>query len=142
MTFRLPPPIHTVALGICMDLNPQIGDWTLSHGPYEMADYCLSDNANVLVLLNAWLDSGKNSEEASDWSTLNYWAARLQPLWIDGTKNGEVHGSKSESDGPSPSSISSPTPDGVGKSDPKGKETIVVICNRCGEENGKSLQSI
>lgn len=125
-----------------MDLNPQIGDWTLSHGPYEMAYHCLSNNANVLVLLNAWLDSGKNNEEASDWSTLNYWAARLQPLWIDDTENGEAHDSNSEAGDPSHPSIPSLAPDGVDTSKSKGKETIVVICNRSGEENGKSLEFI
>lgn len=133
MTFTLPPPIHTLCLGICMDLNPQIDDWTRHDGPYELASHCLANKANVLVLLNAWLDSGNDLEESSDWSTLNYWAARLQPLWAgDEEDRSDDHDSESEE---APTS----TANGVDESGSKGKETIVVVCNRSGEENGKSL---
>jgi len=130
-TFTLSPPVHTVCLGICMDLNPQNDDWRASDGPYEIASHCLSNKANILILLNAWLDSGEDREEACDWSTLNYWAARLRPLWDveDGNSDHE-----SESDEPSPPSTF--RTNSVNESDSKGKETIVVICNRCGEENG------
>lgn len=133
-TFTLPPPIGTVCLGICMDLNPQIDDWMQSEEPYELASHCLSNNADVLILLNSWLDSGEDCEDAYDWSTLNYWAARLQPLWTDNAEN-DNSDHDLESDGPS----SSPAKvNGVDDLESKGKETIVIICNRCGEENGKS----
>ena len=59
-----------------MDLNPHAGDWT-----YELADYCLSQNTDTLLLCNAWLDSGENDEEDTDLYTVKYWAARLRPLW-------------------------------------------------------------
>ena len=79
--FKLPHPLHTMALGICMDLNVQPpAKWT-EDGPYELADFCLERRANVLVLLNAWLDSGRDPHEPKDRQTLNYWAARLEPLW-------------------------------------------------------------
>lgn len=78
----------------------------------------------MLILLNAWLDSGVQlykanepddvkleSEEMSDntdWNTVNFWAARLRPLWTQD----EEH------------------------SKPVEKTTAVVICNRTGEEKG------
>ena len=45
-----------MSLGICMDLDPQIPVWMSPEGPYELADYVISNEANVLLLLNAWLD--------------------------------------------------------------------------------------
>lgn len=118
--FNLPPPLRTVCLGICMDLNPQIQDWQREDGPYELASHCLSNKANLLILLNAWLDSNEEPEEEHDWHTLNYWAGRLRPLWTD--ENSEVAAAE-------PSST---------KKDDKhsSRETVVVICNRNGEENG------
>lgn len=71
-----------------MDLNPfPPREWTLSNGPYELASYCLEESktgkerTNVLVLLNAWLDSQSEPNERWDLATLGYWQARLQPLW-------------------------------------------------------------
>lgn len=115
-TFVLPSPIQTMSLGICMDLNPQIEEWTSATGPYELADYAKFKNANVLVLLNAWLDSKQEVDESSDWQTLNYWAARTRPLWTDG-KGDQVD---------------------VPETDPEkqGPETVVVVCNRSGGESG------
>ncbi|KAJ7464693.1 carbon-nitrogen hydrolase [Mycena galericulata] len=50
-TFSLPPPLRTVSLGICMDLNAMPPhSWTIETGPYELADYCLTEKTNVLVL--------------------------------------------------------------------------------------------
>ncbi|KDR82967.1 hypothetical protein GALMADRAFT_151975 [Galerina marginata CBS 339.88] len=121
-TFNLPSPIHTMSLGICMDLNPQIEEWTSAKGPYEIADYCISKKANVLVLLNAWLDSGAETDEDYDWQTLNYWAARTRPLWTDG---------KDQPD--------SPIEDEKHDATQQGDETIVIVCNRSGEENGKTF---
>jgi len=104
-----------------MDLNPQIPDWTAAEGPYELADYAIANKANVLLLLNAWLDSGKELDEPNDWHTLNYWAARTRPLWTDGKGDAS---SDEEDHEPDPETAES------------GDETIVVICNRSGEENG------
>ncbi|KAF8909051.1 carbon-nitrogen hydrolase [Gymnopilus junonius] len=119
-TFVLPSPIRTVTLGICMDLNPQTETWTSSEGPYEIADYAASKKADVLVLLNAWLDSGKETEEDHDWQTLNYWAARTRPLWTD-------------------EPLGSPVDEKKLHSNNEGHETIMVVCNRSGEENGKTF---
>ena len=116
-----------------MDLNPQIENWMQSDGPYELASHCLSNKANILILLNAWLDSGKDPEESFDWSVLNFWAARLQPLWA-----GDEQKHLDERVSESPVYMTN----GVDKSESKGKETIVVVCNRCGEENGKFLRFI
>jgi protein N-terminal amidase len=103
-----------------MDLNPQIRDWQREDGPYELASHCLSNRANLLILLNAWLDSKEEPEEAHDWRTLNYWAGRLRPLWTD--ENSEV---------------ATAEPSSTRKDDKhSGRETVVVICNRTGEENG------
>ena len=114
MTFELPSPLRTLSLGICMDLNPQTPDWTSAEGPYEVADYCIAKKTNLLILLNAWLDSGEETEEEKDWHTLNYWAARTTPLW---TEKASIHSKIGDTS--------------------EGHETIVVVCNRVGDENGK-----
>ncbi|KAJ7728815.1 carbon-nitrogen hydrolase [Mycena maculata] len=108
-TFRLAPPLRTVSLGICMDLNAMPPhSWTSEDGPYELADYCLKENTNILVMLNAWLDSGKQPEEEHDIHTLNFWAERLRPLWLE-------------------------------SSSPASQDTLVVVCNRGGDENGTTF---
>ncbi|KAK7690121.1 hypothetical protein QCA50_006770 [Cerrena zonata] len=116
MTLHLPQPLGTVCLGICMDLNTQPpAVWSYDYGPYEMADHCIQQNANVLILLNAWLDSKQEPEKDRDWSTLEYWAARLRPLWSESDDGFSKEGQ---------SSLNEP------------KKTNVIICNRTGEENG------
>lgn len=113
MTLHLPAPLNTVSLGICMDLNCQPpSEWGLETGPYEIADHCIDNQSNVLILLNAWLDSKEQEESDEDWRVLNYWAARLRPLWVTEQS--------AESDPAQPA---------------KDHNTIVVVCNRCGEEN-------
>lgn len=108
-----------------MDLNPQIPNWTYAGGPFEIADHCVSKKSNLLILLNAWLDSGAEIEEKHDWQTLNYWAARTKPLWSNGND--------SDSDNDSDSSAKEQD---IGKAD--SNETLVVICNRSGQENGET----
>lgn len=123
MTFNLPPPLGTVTLGICMDLNPQPpAEWTLEDGPYEIADHVVTHNSNLLVLLNAWLDSGWDETADKDEGTIRYWAARLRPLWAV-APNGIRRGKGAI---------------GFDAHDTKG-ETYVVVCNRCGQENGKTF---
>ena len=106
-----------------MDLNPQIPDWTQSHEPYEIAEHCISTKSNILILLNAWLDSKKLPSEVHDWTTLNYWALRTKPLWSN----------KIESDSSSPEEEQD-----TSTSDPRINETIVIVCNRTGHENGQN----
>ncbi|KAI0345908.1 carbon-nitrogen hydrolase [Trametopsis cervina] len=126
--YKLPHPLHTMALGICMDLNPiPPASWSLEDGPYEIADFCLEKEANVLVLLNAWLDSKQEPENVRDWHTLNYWAARLRPLWartVD-IEDEEDYGDSDE-ESPSPATTNQ-------------RETIVIVCNRAGTENGQTF---
>jgi len=114
MTFRLPAPLNTVSMGICMDLNCQPpAEWGLESGPYEIADYSIDQKSNVLILLNAWLDSGDQPEKDEDWGVLNFWAARLRPLWASKEEDADDSSTKPR----------------------EGNDTIVVVCNRCGEEN-------
>ena len=114
-----------------MDLNPHPPNvWTSIEGPYELADYCLSKRTNVLILLDAWLDSGDEPDDKHDMYTLKYWSARLRPLWKsdedilvnshDGEDQQETQNKPDAQDAP-------------------GDEIIVVACNRCGEENGMPI---
>ncbi|RPD62257.1 carbon-nitrogen hydrolase [Lentinus tigrinus ALCF2SS1-7] len=124
ITFHLPPPLNVVSLAICMDLNVQPpAMWDLTLGPYEIAEYCIAQKTNLLVLLNAWLDSKSSPDEDTDWQTINYWATRLRPLWAKVAKED----AKAEADGHASSSEEGRKP---------GEELVVVVCNRCGEENG------
>ena len=135
-----------------MDLNPQIPEWSRAHGPYEIADHCISTKSNLLILLNAWLDSGKELDETHDWSTLNYWALRTRPLWSNGNDSdssssdeklgisneeqgtsGEEQGISDEKQGTLDQDQDTPTSD-----PPSNNETLVIICNRTGQENGQT----
>lgn len=113
-TFELPPPLKKLAIGICMDLNPNPASYeALVNGnasdvvkePYELAEFCIEQGVDTLVIPCAWLDSG----EGTDWDigTVNYWCHRLQPLWS--SDNEELTG---------------------------GRKTTVIICNRAGFERG------
>jgi protein N-terminal amidase len=100
-----------------MDLNPR-SPWTLDGGPYELADHCLKTKSNMLILLNAWLDSDKEQDSEEDIWTMNFWATMLRPLW---------HRKGNESD----------SEDAEARETFEDAETVVVVCNRSGVENGK-----
>ncbi|KAK7462422.1 Carbon-nitrogen hydrolase, variant 2 [Stygiomarasmius scandens] len=157
-TFRLPfppvcPPSHpktylTLSLGICMDLNVQPdADWeSLDNGPYELADHVMTENVDILVLLNAWLDSNvdPDSKYESDWATLHYWSERLRPLWVDDeppTLNDDGSyswGDQEEEDYDWEMDEGEDFgADWATPSNRKKSETVVVICNRTGREKGK-----
>lgn len=128
-TFHLPPPLNTVSLAICMDLNSQ----PPAFWDFELAEYCIAQKTSLLVLLNAWLDSKADPEADTDWQTINYWAVRLRPLWdkvahedADDDSSDIEHGTEDSNTG------SDPAPGGR----KPGDELLVVVCNRCGEENG------
>jgi protein N-terminal amidase len=111
----LPAPLNVrVVLGICMDLNPQPpNEWTSIDGTYELASFAKENEADLLILLNAWLASDQKTvledePDEPDMQTFSYWYARLKPLW----SKEDVELSNT------------------------GKGTIVVICNRCGREKG------
>ncbi|QRW06435.1 carbon-nitrogen hydrolase [Ceratobasidium sp. AG-Ba] len=79
-----------VSVAICMDLNPHPPNvWASIEGPYEIADYCIENNVDTLVLLCAWLRSSyyddSDAGQSFDSNTVNYWIARLRPLWHAGT---------------------------------------------------------
>ena len=115
-TFHLPPPLNTVSLGICMDLNVQPpATWDFALGPYEVAEYCIAQKTNLLVLLNAWLDSKQYPEHSHDLSTIGFWSKRLRPLWTDDNISPSDEASDSDRD----------------------RTTLVAICNRGGTEKGK-----
>jgi len=75
----------------------------------------------MLILLNAWLDSEEEQDYEVDMSTLNYWATLLRPLWYR-KGNEESNGKDSELRGIS-----------------EDAETVVVVCNRSGVENGTTF---
>jgi protein N-terminal amidase len=102
-----------------MDLNPKSPSWTIDGGPYELADHCLKTGSGLLVLLNAWLDSEGEEDMEEDISTMNYWATMLRPLWYRMGNNNDGE------DAAEPQNIS------------EDSETVVVICNRSGTENGE-----
>jgi protein N-terminal amidase len=97
-----------------MDLNPR-SPWTIDGGPYELADHCLKTGSSLLILLNAWLDSEKEEDRDEDFSTMNYWATLMRPLWY---RKGDE-------------------PTDELKKAPGDVETVAVVCNRSGIENGK-----
>jgi protein N-terminal amidase len=115
----LPGPLNVrVALGVCMDLNVQPPDtWSsLEGGPYELATFTRDNQADVLILLNAWLASNQEAvvevePDGPDICVLDYWYTRLRPLW------------SLEDDG----------------SNQTVKDTTVVVCNRCGREDGTDV---
>ncbi|KAI0712006.1 carbon-nitrogen hydrolase [Earliella scabrosa] len=141
-TFHLPPPLKTVSLGICMDLNVQPPAlWDLARGPYEIAEYCVAQRTSVLVLLNAWLDSRADPESDTDWQTINYWALRLRPLWARVAREGSEDSEDSAEGEGEEGEDGEDGEDGRGHDAPEegrkpGEELVVVVCNRCGEENG------
>lgn len=150
-----PPEPTNVTFGICMDLNPQPPVlWTSSEGPYELADYCIQNKTRLLILLNAWLDSGVQDEDGieeegegdaennHDWQTLRYWSARLRPLWKrDSRRRGSMDTIYSGSSNGSQEGEEDVVEDEEEEEKPP-SETIVVVCNRSGEENGGHFLAI
>ncbi|KAJ3892913.1 carbon-nitrogen hydrolase [Lentinula edodes] len=150
-SFVLPPPIGRLTLGICMDLNAQPpADWKTRGPPYEVAEYALKEDVDVVVMLNAWLDSGEDEKDFGDvfdWTTVEFWATRLKPLWVQGgarassllqhdTTQVRLSGSDSSAKEQEESKDEEETRGEVCASD---RRTIVVICNRTGEEKGQTF---
>ncbi|KAF3916938.1 hypothetical protein ABW21_db0208894 [Orbilia brochopaga] len=78
----------TVALGICMDLNPY--RFAAPFTKYEFANHVLSTGAQLVVMPMAWETKDKLDPRdlkliprARHSSTIGYWAMRLQPLFGD-----------------------------------------------------------
>lgn len=127
-----------------MDLNVQPpAMWDLTLGPYEIAEYCVAQKTNLLILLNAWLDSKESPEEDTDWRTINYWALRLRPLWakvVEADAKAEAEDADRSGESDSVSEDEGRAADLEGRK--PGDELVVVVCNRCGEENGKYVCSV
>jgi protein N-terminal amidase len=101
-------PLPSLTLAICMDLNPKPpAHWTSMEGPYELAWFAKRNETRIVVLLCAWVDSKEGEIDGWDLGTVRYWMARFRPLWQK--EDGDVD---------------------------EGGETIVIICNRTGEERG------
>ncbi|KAI9568472.1 carbon-nitrogen hydrolase [Boletus coccyginus] len=129
----LPLPFGRSAVAICNDLNVDVragGGWeSIERGPYELAWWCQREGVRVLVLLNAWLkpeDGGWRDGLEPNWEVLNYWAMRLRPLWAKPSKGGDE-----EPDVPRQMDVAAHANDE--------REVIVVVCNRCGNERGKTF---
>lgn len=147
-----------------MDLNPQPpAEWTSAAGPYELADHCVKHKSKLLVLLNAWLDptvadpdaaqddndsegqddaakedegDGSDDEEP-EWSTLNYWSARLRPLWrSNGRRRGSNETIYSDDSAETENDEYEEAVEDEEIEEEAPHETIVVACNRTGKENG------
>lgn len=125
-SLKLPPPLNSTSIGICMDLNPERGkSWNLLTGPYEIADHCIQSESNLLIMLNSWLESSESQKgsgvDGADWDTLEYWAARLRPLWAE-EEALQFSNAQPQDQYPLPPS-----------------DTTVVLCNRSGSEGGKTF---
>ncbi|EPE02927.1 carbon-nitrogen hydrolase [Ophiostoma piceae UAMH 11346] len=111
--------LGSVALGICMDLNPY--RFEAPWDAFEFANHVLDVRANLVVLSMAWLttedpETFSQFPNQPDMFTLDYWIQRLEPV-ITSTVNRYRHNSTGQAP--------------VGRND----EIIVVICNRCGNED-------
>ncbi|KAG6898426.1 hypothetical protein C0992_004137 [Termitomyces sp. T32_za158] len=61
------PDSLKMTIGICMDLNPFTScDQTSAEWPCELADYCVQNQSDLLVLLNAWLDPSLDDDRDDD----------------------------------------------------------------------------
>lgn len=147
VTFHLPPPLNIVSLAICMDLNVQPpAVWNSLRGPYEVAEYCIAQKTNLLVLLNAWLDSQGNPRDDTDWQTINFWATRLRPLWAEVVREDAHADANAEDEADSDAEAEDEAEDGADRHTSRaeegrqpGEELVVVVCNRCGVENGACI---
>lgn len=66
------------SIGICMDINPK----GFKSGKYELADYIIENQSQVLLFISAWNDHEPNAkdEEKSQMGIVNYWINRLLPI--------------------------------------------------------------
>ncbi|KAF8443500.1 carbon-nitrogen hydrolase [Terfezia claveryi] len=85
------PGIGTVAMGICMDLNPY--KFLAPFDRYEFANHVIDSGAELVVLPMAWLTaqparSPIDNAQVPEADTLAYWVQRLQPLIDKGHKFG------------------------------------------------------
>ncbi|KAJ4423822.1 hypothetical protein N0V82_001561 [Gnomoniopsis sp. IMI 355080] len=77
------PDLGTIAMGICMDLNPY--KFEAPWHAFEFAFHILSVEANLVIVTMAWVtrEDGRHFSrmpEEPDMETLTYWVQRLEPL--------------------------------------------------------------
>ncbi|KAF8073961.1 carbon-nitrogen hydrolase [Lyophyllum atratum] len=88
------------------------------------------------------LEAEDDEDNEPDWYTLRYWAARLRPLWRrDGRRRGSNETMYSDgsigSVGNEEEAVEDAIEDVEEEEEKPPHETIVVLCNRTGKENGK-----
>jgi len=97
--------LGTVAIGICMDLNPY--KFEAPWNSWEFAYHIIHKRANLAVISMAWLTREDvayitDAPMEPDMETLSYWISRLEPLIRSEDDEGEI---------------------------------VVVLANRCGTED-------
>ncbi|KAK7207722.1 carbon-nitrogen hydrolase [Myxozyma melibiosi] len=120
-----------VAVGICMDLNPE--KFEAPFRKYEFANFCVSEKAELILAPMAWLSSSSGEEKKDEspqvgrrpeWSTLQYWATRLTPVSLQfSQQQQQQHGEVNTS---------------VENKEEKTKIAFVAA-NRCGVEDNKTV---
>ncbi|KAK6496201.1 Carbon-nitrogen hydrolase [Arthrobotrys musiformis] len=129
----------TVALGICMDLNPYKFEALFT--AYEFANHVLSSSAQLVIVPMAWEtreayspEALKAHEKAMHRSTVGYWAMRLEPLF----GSGEEPDSEDEEEliGTSEKPEDADREEWEVVSNKERGNVVVVTCNRMGRENG------
>ncbi|KAK9381466.1 carbon-nitrogen hydrolase [Kockiozyma suomiensis] len=83
-----------VAIGICMDLNPE--RFESPFGKFEFANFCVEEKVKLILMPMAWLSSNADSLDAEqrqrpEWGTITYWARRLTPISQSLTKLSTSH---------------------------------------------------
>ena len=76
------PLNRKLGFGICMDINPY--EFEAPFHAYEFATFHKEQGSDIIIFSSAWTDSEEDSDDP--FSTINYWAARLNPLMEPGGK--------------------------------------------------------
>ena len=118
-----------------MDLNPHPPNMDDAPSPvYELAEFAVQKNARILVVLCAWLQSGDSSDSQWDILNINYWMERVRPLWERPEILSVNHAGTSFPPPALGPGTTRETLEAV-----EDRETIVVISNRTGIEQGEYL---
>ena len=117
-----------------MDLNPHPPNMDDDPSPvYELAEFAVQKNARILVVLCAWLHSGYPPDSEWDTANIDYWTERVRPLW-EWPEISVNHAGTSIPPLALGPSTTRETLEAV-----EDRETIVVISNRTGIEQGEYL---
>ena len=121
-----------------MDLNPQPSNTDDDPPPvyYELAEFAVQKNARILVVLCAWVHSGHSPDSQLDMINTAYWTERVRPLWERPEISVNHAGTSLHPPALGPSTTRE-TLEAV-----EDRETIVVISNRTGIEQGEYLATI